>query len=57
VNKCKYYKDNIKGLCGFCSKNNDPDDMGDCIYPNGEITDKAAIHCSEGKEILKIEGE
>lgn len=50
--KCSYYREK-----GYCSKGNDPvdkSDMGDCIYLNGEITDKASIHCSEGKKLLGI---
>jgi hypothetical protein len=50
--KCKYYRKK-----GYCSKGNDPIDksnMGDCIYRNGLITEKANIHCSEGKKLLEI---
>lgn len=56
--KCKYYREK-----GYCSKNNHPvdiNDMGECIYKNGEITAKSSIHCSQGKnymaEILKKYG-
>lgn len=56
--KCKYYKENsIKGLEGLCSKGNHPYDtseMGECIYNNGEVSDKSVIHCSEGKKLLGI---
>ena len=48
--KCEYYREK-----GFCSKGNHPidkSDMGECIYKNGEITDKAVIHCSEGGKEL-----
>jgi hypothetical protein len=50
--KCKYYKEK-----SYCSKGNHPidtNDMGECIYQNGEITSKASIHCSEGKKHLGI---
>lgn len=49
--KCNYYRET-----GYCSKGNDQynkNDMGECIYENGEITAHAAIHCSEGKKIIK----
>lgn len=56
--KCKYYRENpIREMDGFCSKNNHPYDtseMGECIYTNGEITEKANIHCSEGERLLGI---
>lgn len=53
--KCSYYREK-----GYYSKGNNPidkSDMGECVYKNGEITDKVSIHCSEVKnymeEILK----
>lgn len=48
--KCSYYIEK-----GYCSKGNHPidkSDMGECIYKNGEIADKASIHCSEGKNSM-----
>ena len=50
--KCNYYIEK-----GCCSKGNDPIDksqMGDCLYKDGEITEKAIIHCSEGEKQLNI---
>lgn len=50
--KCDYYREK-----GYCCKGNDHIDksqMGDCIYKDGEITEKASIHCSEGKKQLGI---
>lgn len=51
--KCKYYREK-----GYCSKDNNPtdvNDMGECIYKNGEITNKAGVHCSEGKKLFNKE--
>jgi hypothetical protein len=38
---------------GFCTKNNNPEEPGECIYKGGIITDKAMIHCSEGQMRLE----
>lgn len=46
--KCRFYKEK-----GQCLKGNDPTDMGECVYKDGNITDKAAIHCSEGRKKVK----
>ena len=55
---CKYARENpTKGLNALCSKDNHPydtDEMGDCVYIDGEITKKASVHCSEGKELLGL---
>ena len=38
--RCLYYKD-----YGECSCNNDPDDLGECVYGNGYKPPKAQIEC------------
>jgi hypothetical protein len=51
--KCKYYREK-----GYCAKGNHPidkSDMGECIYKDGEINEKASFHCSEGKKQLGID--
>lgn len=53
--RCEYYREK-----GYCSKGNHPtdkNDMGECVYVNGEITNKVGTHCSEGKKFLEIKSQ
>jgi len=49
--KCKYAV--TKGNSCLCSKNNNPDEFGDCLYSDGIINIKARILCSEALKLLE----
>jgi myo-inositol-hexaphosphate 3-phosphohydrolase len=54
----EYYGYNEERQCKYfvqpngCSKDNDHNELGECIYRNGVLSYKSSIHCSEGKKLL-----
>lgn len=47
--RCQYYRD-----LGECAKNNNENDLGECVYGDGIIRENTVIHCSEGREKLGL---
>ncbi len=48
--KCRYFRGRDE-----CTHFNDPYDPGECLYKNGVLNDKAAVHCSIGSEYVEYQ--